>query len=387
MALSDNGLFSKTQEAADKYKKAQEDEEFEIEKIEYVADGKDVKELLQISDKEGFEEFRNKVNEGKETFENTLIKLSSDLDLSEETWTPIGTEEHPFNGVFNGNGHKISNLTIDDNAKYQGLFGYNKGIIKNIGVDGNTIKLNKIAGVIAGYSEGIIESCYNKAEITSEDIYFLGGIVGFNEKNGKIRECYNTGKITGTAKEEYCKVSGICGRSTSNTSIISCYNSGEIDVTTNFTNLMVGGITANGDGLIDSCYNVEKLKLSDISNENLAYQAIAGIAGQAGSGSITRCFNVGSIILEGSNNLPRRASILGGIYDPLTIVISDCFMNDNLNKTYSWPGKPEGKEPKFVKEAIKITDDMKATLHEKLGENFIKDNGTNEGYPILKWQK
>ena len=85
MALSQNGLFSKTQEAADKYKQAQEDEEIEVEKIEYAAEGKDIKEVQKVSSKEDFENFRDEVNKGEKDFENTLIKLTDDLDLSGET--------------------------------------------------------------------------------------------------------------------------------------------------------------------------------------------------------------------------------------------------------------------------------------------------------------
>ena len=194
MALSQNGLFSKTQEAADKYKQAQEDEEFEIEKIEYAADGKDIKEVKTISNEEGFEEFREKVNSG-DNFENTLVKLSSDLDLGEETWAPIGTKEHPFNGVFNGNGHEIKNLVLgqveNDNyafssggANWIGLFGYNEGIIKNVGIESVSINANEVEGygigLLAGCNKGKIEMCYNEASISCEStILSFGGVVGY----------------------------------------------------------------------------------------------------------------------------------------------------------------------------------------------------------------
>ena len=195
MALSQNGLFSKTQEAADKYKKAQEDEELEIEKIEYAVDGKDIKEVKEISTLNDFKEFRESVNKG-EDYENTLIKLTDDLDLSEEnTWTPIGTKENPFNGVFNGNGHEIKDLVLGqvENGKYAlssdggswiGLFGYNEGIIKNVGIKSVSINADEVdgygIGILAGCNEGKIEMCYNKAGVTCESsLDTFGGIVGY----------------------------------------------------------------------------------------------------------------------------------------------------------------------------------------------------------------
>lgn len=40
-------------------------------------------------------------------------------------WTPIGTKEHPFLGKFNGKGHTIRGLYINDDSKFPiGLFGY-----------------------------------------------------------------------------------------------------------------------------------------------------------------------------------------------------------------------------------------------------------------------
>ena len=208
MALSQNGLFSKTQEAADKYKQAQEDEELEIEKIEYAAEGKDIKEIQKVSSKEEFTKFRDEVNNGDKSFENTLVKLYCDIDLQDGEWTPIGTTDHPFNGVFNGNGHKIMNLKTNEEKEYQGLFGINTGIIKNIGIESGEIKGMTYVGGIAAISSNDIENCYNKANInvasTGSDTLGkngkpragIGGIVGILDKECCIYHCYNDGNIS-----------------------------------------------------------------------------------------------------------------------------------------------------------------------------------------------
>ncbi len=48
----------------------------------------------------------------------------ADIDLSSAEWIPIGTEEHPFTGSYNGNGFEIRGLTMTDpNAKIIGMFG------------------------------------------------------------------------------------------------------------------------------------------------------------------------------------------------------------------------------------------------------------------------
>lgn len=52
--------------------------------------------------------------------------LTDDIVLSDEFWTPIGTEENSFNGYFNFNGHTVSGIYhayYYDSVTYNGLFG------------------------------------------------------------------------------------------------------------------------------------------------------------------------------------------------------------------------------------------------------------------------
>ena len=62
------------------------------------------------------------------TYLNGDFILMNDIDLSGVNWNPIGTNSAPFTGHLDGNGHKISNLTIDTsnytNRSSFGLFGY-----------------------------------------------------------------------------------------------------------------------------------------------------------------------------------------------------------------------------------------------------------------------
>ncbi len=64
------------------------------------------------------------VNSGNQ-FANKYIKLSADIDLAGKEWVPIGTNDNRFYGIFDGDGHIVSNLTMyveSDNCA--GLFGY-----------------------------------------------------------------------------------------------------------------------------------------------------------------------------------------------------------------------------------------------------------------------
>ena len=92
-------------------------------------------------------------------------KLDTDIDLSGvENWTPIGTfytenedgetpdETYAFTGTFDGDGHTISNLTIDGNIS-AGLFGcVANGTVKNLTVKDVDVKGSCMAAAVIGYA-------------------------------------------------------------------------------------------------------------------------------------------------------------------------------------------------------------------------------------------
>ena len=61
------------------------------------------------------------VNDKHIDFSGKVINLGNDIALT-ETWMPIGTVDHPFHGIFNGNGHTISGLSLETKGSKVGLF-------------------------------------------------------------------------------------------------------------------------------------------------------------------------------------------------------------------------------------------------------------------------
>ena len=108
--------------------------------------------------------------------------LTSDIDLGGYQWTPIGTEANNFTGTFNGNGHTIANLKIEESeAKegkaYIGFFGYAKNAtIKNVTFENVNLNIPCLdidhsqghIGAVAGSLEGTstIENVTVKGDIT-----------------------------------------------------------------------------------------------------------------------------------------------------------------------------------------------------------------------------
>ena len=127
-----------------------------------------------------------KVNNG-EAYANKHFQLTANIDLKNEPWTPIGTENNFFQGTFDGDGHQITNLTITGGS-YVGLFGYVKNAtIRNCNVTG-TVTGDQYVGGISGYTSENCEvsSCYVRGTVSGNK--YVGGIVG--KGVGAIKNCY-----------------------------------------------------------------------------------------------------------------------------------------------------------------------------------------------------
>ena len=95
--------------------------------------------------------------------------LTQDIDFKNVAHTPIGTIDAPFTGTFDGDGYTISNLTLDSDDNFRGLFGVNNGTIRNVKMDSScSISGNAYVGAIAGKnaSTGIIENCISEATVS-----------------------------------------------------------------------------------------------------------------------------------------------------------------------------------------------------------------------------
>ncbi len=181
-------------------------------------------------------------------------------------WLPIGDETNAFTGVFDGNGFIIEKLQSNSSHTHVGLFGYNTGTVKNLGMGGGSIFTNitdslvhsAYAGGVVGYNYGTIMNCYNTGSVSarlaaSSCVVYVGGIAGWNF--GTITNCYTTGYVTGI-DDCFIYAGGIAGYNSG--TIKNCYNTGGVARTglSRSGKTYVGGIAGDFDvsGTIQSCY-------------------------------------------------------------------------------------------------------------------------------------
>ena len=95
----------------------------------------------QISSAEDLKALAETVNDTtEELYDDSYFKLTNDIDLGGQLWTPIGNSltNGSFEGTFDGDGHYITGLNVSGSEKFAGLFGYTYGgRILNVSVYGS----------------------------------------------------------------------------------------------------------------------------------------------------------------------------------------------------------------------------------------------------------
>lgn len=122
--------------------------------------------------------------------------VTEDIDLAEQIFDPIGDEEHPFAGTFEGDGHTIEHLVIrrsDD--EFVGLFGWvaPEGHVRGIDLERADVRGEISVGSLVGYNEGIVEDIGLAGIVEGESA--VGGVVG--QSDGPIRDVESSAVVSG----------------------------------------------------------------------------------------------------------------------------------------------------------------------------------------------
>lgn len=259
--------------------------------------------------------FRDEVNRGRNYI---CAKISDEVDvidmstvchvedksqnLEEKSWEPIGnTSNNSYEGTFDGNYKTITNLYINANQEYSGLFGYTgESTIKNLTFEyANVTNTGVFTGILVGYANTstlqnikISNTCQMKG---GED--YTGGIAG-KLLDGNAYNCVNYATVQGIED-----VGGLFGffAGTGN-SITACANYGKVTASSQIAGGLVGDFYS---GTIQDCANYGDVK---------GTERVAGMAGFVDKGKIQNVFSYGCISATNSTQEVGMAfgySILG----------------------------------------------------------------------------
>lgn len=191
-------------------------------------------------------------------------QLTADIIVT----APYANEFTDFSGTFDGNGHTVT-LDITASTAYVGLFSKLAGgaVVRNVITAGSVTATGKNnVGGIAGVADTelgaiTISNCKNEAAIKGNKV--VGGILGGCTEDDyalTISACANEGNISGTRN-----IGGICGTLENAHFIKNCYNSGAV------TGSTIGGILGRGargyssttdTPILENCYNVGNIVYS-----------------------------------------------------------------------------------------------------------------------------
>lgn len=273
-------------------------------------------ELLQV---------RDSVNTFASPASNlAYYELSNDIDISGADWiVPIGVTGRFFKGTFNGNGYKITGITLGSSTaphQNQALFGIvGPATIKNleIGVNFNVVRTsatgnNYIGGLVNTISAGIttIDNCRvsgsisqtNSAPTSSPTNLKVGGIVAQIGGETYITNCSADLNITntigsGTTTQCLNSVGGIVADANTAmvSGIVNCYSTGTITAANGAGSISVGGIVGVRNGNTSNlcevlnCYSAMTIDAAQSFNNNAGVGGIFGSQNNATTNNVKNC--------------------------------------------------------------------------------------------------
>ena len=175
----------------------------------------------------------DQVNTGANLFEGKTVKLTADIDLNNQPWTPICSDfskkyTDRFKGTFDGQKDEESNYVIRNlnvsGSEAAGLFGAIHGAtIKNVTLENVKVSSEHYAGAVVAWAEAsstanVIENCHviggsitsdptvkdAKGEFNGDKV---GGIVGFISGKTTVKNC----TVDGLTIKAYRDFGGIVG--------------------------------------------------------------------------------------------------------------------------------------------------------------------------------
>lgn len=322
--------------------------------------------VIKISNEKEFRQIAEATLEGYSFYKKRIV-LTQDVVLQGDTILPIGiypTEYStaiPFQGEFDGNGHTITikaplavyitsevdKYRITHRLALSGLFGYigNAGVVKNLNVVikdiitdiSYTYVHTGLFGIVAGFNAGVILNCHTEGKysltVNYNDYINYGSIVGILNAEGSVCNCSNYANIT---TNYISRVGGIVGRSEGGI-IFKSHNIGDIIVENGVSHggdgRCVGGIVGENRGVGDdlSPYVINCINHGRIVTKDDVLSA-GGIVGKSmDNGLIFYCGNTGDIYSD--------AEYVGGVVGRLIYSSvfgsyqAGCMYSHNARKT------------------------------------------------------
>ena len=330
-------------------------------------------------------------------YSGKTYKLTSDIDLYNNEWTPIGTStKAAFRGSFDGQGYTISNFKVTKpNASSQAaLFGtiVSSGTFKNLTIDNVTVLSTVTSGETNFYGAGFVATIYGAAKFE-----------GITIQNSRIQGSGKTGALIG--------FNGECAQEVKNCHAINCVvestnpeDGGNIGGLVGFWNCVAGGSPAR-EFIFENCSVVDgtiNAYNSTNSGKRANSKFLGGYNSAAGwtltikkcsivNTTLNQTYNGGDVTYEN----PYESEFVGG--ERNEVINGEVYINGTLYKGTEEPKTVNAEDGEWyatISEAIEAgnkkitlgegTYTMPATIEdgaaiEGNGENTILDMSSMNG--------
>ena len=180
-------------------------------------------------------------------------RLGLDIDASgTDEWNsgtgflPVGYSNNEFSGSFDGDGHVVSELTIDREGNDIGLFSTASegSTIERVGVESVDITGNvRVGGLVGDNAGGTVRASHMTGTVTGDDT--VGGLIGRSTDSGLVTESFSSGSVTGSGTE----IGGLVGNNTVGSTVNESYATGAVTGGT-----AVGGLVGQNDATVTDGY-------------------------------------------------------------------------------------------------------------------------------------
>lgn len=237
--------------------------------------------------------FREKVDEqatdGSTQFAGVYFKLTDDIDLDGIAWNPIGsmTGDHgSFKGVFDGDGHTISNLNVNEAGNGLGLFARTAGnaVIKNLTLNNvhveSTNNSNYVGGLVGNaYASTQINDVHVTGNVYISGRGYIGGIAGHGyvvmDNVSVVATGDGQGNSTGLITSTFWCAGGILGYGGEGTTDIANAHVEGVTVTS-----AAGGLGAIV-GMAEDNNGTQPISGSNLSAKNVEIKTYVGAYGDS----------------------------------------------------------------------------------------------------------
>ncbi|MGI5838387.1 MAG: GLUG motif-containing protein [bacterium] len=344
----------------------------------------------QVATAEQLDKLRNYLD--KYFIQTADIDLADYLDVDgggyneEAGWEPIGTNDSPFTGSYNGAGKTISNLKIArPEQNYVGLFGMNTGSISNVSLLEVDVNGYWLVGGLIGENSGIVSDSNVSGSV--KGIYHsIGGLIGSHfGGSGNVMGCSSSG-IVSIANDDCSVVGGLVGQ-ISQSRISGSYSTSTVNGGINHSGGLIG---YSWYSTIDKCFATGNVT---------GVCMVGGLVGDNNSMSeITNCYATGSVSGSGY----YIGGLIGRNYSEITNSYSIGSVNGETDDKGGLVGQHEGGtySNSYYDTNTSGQSDTgkgipKTTLEMKQQATFTDwdfdtvwgiNPDENGGYPFLRWQ-